>query len=170
MPRRLAEHGVCLVCGSENPHGFGLTWYLDDEGRVLARFAFQQAQQGPPGHVHGGALAAVLDEAMGAAAWAAGYPVLAAEIRVRYIKPVPLYRPVTVEARILRVEARKVYTEGRILLEEGTEATTAQGLFIQAPHLFKNQPIKRWQPLDEDIPLPWNQTLPSKPASSQERT
>ncbi len=154
MPRRLTEHGVCLVCGQENPHGFGLTWYVDDQGRVLARFAFQQAQQGPPGYAHGGALAAVLDEAMGAAAWASGHPVLAAEIRVRYQKPVPLYHPVQVEARVRRVEGRKVFTEGRILLEDGTEATRAEGVFIEVPEMFNKPGAKRWQPIDEETPLP----------------
>ena len=35
---------------------------------------------GPPGHVHGGAMAAALDEAMGAVCWMNGHPVVAATI------------------------------------------------------------------------------------------
>jgi len=111
MDRRLTEHGVCFVCGRENPHGIGVQWWVREDGTVYARVTFREAQQGPPGHAHGGALAAVLDEAS-------------------------------------EREGRKIYTEGRILLPDGTVTTTAQGLFIEAPHMFPPDIPLRWQPVD----------------------
>ncbi len=148
MDRRLTEHGVCFVCGRENPHGIGVQWWVREDGTVYAQVTFREAQQGPPGHAHGGALAAVLDEAMGASVWAAGYMVLAGELHIRYLRPVPLGQEVTVEGRIREREGRKIYTEGRILLPDGTVTTTAQGLFIEAPHMFPPDIPLRWQPVD----------------------
>ncbi len=150
MDRRLSEHGICFVCGRENPHGFGVQWWLRDDGTVHTRLAFRQEHQGPPGHAHGGALAAVLDEAMGAAAWAAGYKVLAGELHIRYRRTVPLGVPVTVEARVVDHQGRKVFTQGVIRLPDGQVATQAQGVFIEAPHLFPPDLPVRWQPLDDD--------------------
>ena len=63
--RKLPEHGWCFVCGSENPHGIGLTLWVDDDGILTSEFTLNDAQQGPPSYAHGGASAAILDEAMG---------------------------------------------------------------------------------------------------------
>ena len=75
---KLAEDGSCFVCGTEtHEHGAGVL--LDGE-YVLADFTFDKRHQGPPGHADGGSLAAVLDEAMGAAVWLAGHSVVAAHL------------------------------------------------------------------------------------------
>jgi hypothetical protein len=47
--KQLPEHGICHVCGTENPHGIGATWYERDDGVIVAEIVFTQAQQGPPG-------------------------------------------------------------------------------------------------------------------------
>ena len=51
--KQLPEHGSCFICGSENPHNPGLTWYVDEKGVVSSEFTLTLAQQGPPGHAHG---------------------------------------------------------------------------------------------------------------------
>ncbi len=145
MPIPVPEHGPCLVCGSENPKGFGLRWWYED-GRIFAEHTFTLAQQGPPGYAHGGALAAVLDEAMGAAVWSAGHRVLAGELHIRYLKPVPLGAPVRVEAWVVGREGKKVFTEGRITLPDGEVATTARGVFVEAPHIFPEHLDWGWRP------------------------
>src|SRR5579859_3317215 len=75
---RLPSHGPCFICGPDNPKGMALHFLEVAGGRVEARFRYELPQQGPPGHAHGGAIAAVLDEVMGAAVWRAGHPVLLA--------------------------------------------------------------------------------------------
>ena len=40
--------------------------------------------EGPPGHAHGGSMAAVLDEAMGAAAWMEGHLVVAVRLATSF--------------------------------------------------------------------------------------
>lgn len=71
-----------------------------DDDRLLARAWFGPGAEGPPSHAHGGAIAAVLDEAMGGACWMHGHAVLAARLTVTYLRPVPLGTDATVEAWI----------------------------------------------------------------------
>jgi uncharacterized protein (TIGR00369 family) len=138
MKRKLPEHGWCFVCGSENPHGIGLAWWVDEQGVLTSEFTLTKGQQGPPGHVHGGASAAILDEAMGLVVWAAGHKVAAVNIEVNYHKPLPLDMPLTLEARITQIDERKILSAGEIHLNDGTTAVSARGIYVVAPELFAN--------------------------------
>lgn len=142
--RPIPEHGACFVCGKANPKGMGVTWYLQDDGRVLTRLRFTEAEQGPPGHAHGGASAAVLDEAMGAAVWAAGHTVLAVHLSVDYRRPVPLDVPVTVAARVVAKDGKAVHTEAELRLPDGTVAVQARGIYVEAPQMFDRETVRRW--------------------------
>lgn len=129
---QLPEHGSCFVCGSENPHNIGLRWYLDKKGEITSEFTLTLAHQGPPGHAHGGASAAILDEAMGVSVWAAGHRVVAVNLEIDYRRPVPLGQPVKVRAHITRRGQRKLWTRGEILLADGTVAVEGRGLYVPA--------------------------------------
>ena len=135
--KQLPEHGSCFVCGSENPHNFGIHWYVDEKGVVTSEFTLTLAQQGPPGHAHGGASAAILDEVMGAAVWQAGYTVAAANLNINYRVPVPLGQPLSTKGYITRRNGRKLYAHGEIYLPDGTVAVAGRGLYIIAPQLFE---------------------------------
>jgi acyl-coenzyme A thioesterase PaaI-like protein len=135
--KQLPEHGSCFVCGSENPHNLGIHWYVDEKGVVSSEFTLTLAQQGPPDHAHGGALAAVLDEVMGAAVWQAGYTVAAANLNINYRKPVPLGQPLSTKGYITRRNGRKLYAHGEIYLLDGTVAVAGRGLYIIASQLFE---------------------------------
>ena len=56
---------MCFVCGMENPIGLKLAFYEDEGGRVIAHFTPREEYQGYPGVLHGGIIAALLDEAAG---------------------------------------------------------------------------------------------------------
>ena len=141
--KQLPEHGSCFICGTENPHNVGLHWYVDEKGVVSSEFTLTTAQQGPPGHAHGGLSAAVLDEVMGAAVWQAGYTVAAAKIEVNYRKPVPLETLITTKGYITRRRGRKIYARGEIYLEDGTLLVEGKGLFVIAPQLFEGSNMFR---------------------------
>lgn len=136
MKRQLPYHGWCFVCGTENPHSIGLTWYVDDDGVMSSEFTLNQAQQGPPGHAHGGASAAILDEAMGLVVWAAGHKVAAVNLEINYHKPLPLNQPLTLEARITQMDERKIFSTGEIKLADSTIAVSGRGIYVVAPKLF----------------------------------
>ncbi|SRR5581483_1349069 len=137
MKQKIPEHGWCFVCGSENPHSIGLTWWIDEQGILTSEFTLNDAQQGPPDHAHGGASAAILDEAMGLVVWAAGLKVAAVNLEINYHKPLPLRQPLTVEARITERDERKIFSTGEIKLSDGTIAVSGRGIYVPAPHLFE---------------------------------
>lgn len=110
--------------------------FLEEDGRLTSEFTLSDAQQGPPGHAHGGASAAILDELMGLVVWAAGHKVVAANININYHKLLPLHQPLFGEARVSEVEGRKVISVGEIRLADSTVAVSGSGVYVIAPHLF----------------------------------
>jgi uncharacterized protein (TIGR00369 family) len=143
MKRQLPYHGWCFVCGHENPHSIGITMFVDDDGVLTSEFTLNEAHQGPPGHSHGGASAAVLDEAMGLVVWAAGHKVAAVNLEINYHKPLPLNQPLTLEARITQMDERKIFSTGEIKLTDSTVAVSGRGIYVAAPKLFENVRLKR---------------------------
>ena len=137
MRQKLPEHGWCFVCGSENPHSIGLTWWVDDEGIITSEFILNEAQQGPPALAHGGASAAILDEAMGLAVWSAGHKVAAVNLQIDYHQPLPLATQLSLEARIVRTDEHKIFSQGEIFLPDKTAAVSGNGIYVAAPQLFE---------------------------------
>lgn len=134
----LPKHGSCFVCGSGDAPGIGVIWYALDDNSIFAEVTLNDAQQGPPGFAHGGASAALLDEAMGAAVWLAGYRVASVNLNISYRKPVPLGQPFKVTAQVNERNGRKVTAVGEIRLADGTLAVSGEGIFVEAPQLFND--------------------------------
>jgi uncharacterized protein (TIGR00369 family) len=132
----LPEHGPCFVCGTENPQSMGCRWFVRDNGSIYGQATLTLAQQGPPRHVHGGASAALIDEAMGTAVWYAGYTAAAVNLNVDFRRPVPLGVLLHITAAITAQDGRKVYAQGEIRLPDGQIAVTGKGIFVEAEHLF----------------------------------
>ena len=143
MKRQIPYHGWCFVCGHENPHSIGITMFVDDDGVLTSEFTLNEAHQGPPGHSHGGASAAILDEAMGLVVWALGHKVAAVNLEINYHKPLPLLQPLTLEARITQMDERKIFSTGEIKLPDSTVAVSGRGIYVVAPKLFENVRLER---------------------------
>jgi acyl-coenzyme A thioesterase PaaI-like protein len=143
MKRQLPYHGWCFVCGNDNPHSIGVTWWVDDNGIMTSEFTLTEAQQGPPEHAHGGASAAILDEAMGLVVWAAGHKVAAVNLEINYHKPLPLFLPLKLEARITLTDERKIFSTGEIKLPDETIAVSGRGIYVVAPKLFEKVELER---------------------------
>jgi len=91
---------------------------------------FGPGAEGPPGHAHGGSIAAVLDEAMGVAVWLAGHKAVAAELVTSFRRLVPLDTTAGVETTIARVAGRKVTVRARLHDATGETFADAEGLFV----------------------------------------
>jgi len=105
-----------------------------DSERITCDFTLGAAYEGPPGLVHGGVSALILDQALGEAAAAGGRPGMTGTLTLRYCEATPLGR-LRVEAEIDRVEGVKTFARGRILAcrEDGSDPTVtveAEGVFI----------------------------------------
>ena len=101
------------------------------DGRLVGRAWFGPGALGPPGHAHGGAVAAVLDEAMGAAAWQAGLIGVAASLTTDFRRMLPLGTDAVLEAWVEDHQGRKVRTAGRLAGEDGTVYAEARALFVR---------------------------------------
>ena len=100
------------------------------EPELYAKAWFGGKTMGPPGHVHGGAMAAVLDEAMGAVSWMNELPSVAATITISFLAMLPIETETRVEASIDKVEGRKVYLRSTLTDPSGRIVAEGSGLFI----------------------------------------
>lgn len=126
----LEDDSHCFVCGKKNPDGLGLSFSCLDN-RVTAEFTLQKKLQGYKDIVHGGILAAILDEAMIKAALAQGTKAITTEITVRFITPLFIGETAIVEAEIIKPNRR--LAEARALIKGPASKTIAEGrgkLFI----------------------------------------
>jgi len=123
--------GRSFVSGRDNHSRLRVAYFrARNDDRLLARAWFGARAEGPPAHAHGGAIAAVLDEAMGGACWMHGHRVLAGRIGVTFLRPVPLGTDATVEAWIDLVDGRKISARARLLGKGGTTLAESEGVFI----------------------------------------
>jgi uncharacterized protein (TIGR00369 family) len=125
------QKNYCFACGKNNPDGMRLRFtYDEDHKSFVCRFRLGKRYTGPPGHCHGGIIATILDEAMGKVNKHRHVVALTSEMTVKYLRPVPLHRPLLVESREVRVKGRKHVNMAEILNEKGEVLASSRGLFI----------------------------------------
>ena len=116
------------LVGEVSPLAPPMQWSVVD-GEVLMHGRYHAAYEGPPGYVHGGWIALTFDELLGMANIASGHPGMTGRLTVRYLKPTPLHRPVTLRGWTERVEGRRIVARGELHVD-GVRTAVADGLFI----------------------------------------
>ena len=116
------------VLGEANPLAPPIRLEFSAE-QIVGRAVFGSAYEGPPGHVHGGWIAAAFDEVLGAAQSISGSGGMTAYLHIDYRSPTPLHEELRFEGELDRVEGRKIFTRGRLFHGERLTAE-AEGLFI----------------------------------------
>jgi acyl-coenzyme A thioesterase PaaI-like protein len=105
-------------------------------GELRGTAWFDYPYEGPPTCVHGGVIAMVFDELLGAANIVAGSPAMTGTLTVRYRRPTPIRTALHLEARCTGRSGRKVSTWGGIYLDEELLAE-AEGIFVElSPERF----------------------------------
>jgi uncharacterized protein (TIGR00369 family) len=128
MEDRFNDNQRCFVCGKNNQDGLRLEFRTDGErGEAEAEIAFPERFQGWEHIVHGGLLAAVLDEAMIKAAWTRGLRSVTGEITVRYVKPVRVGEHYRLIGRVTGSRGKIVLAEGELVGRDGEAAARATG-------------------------------------------
>jgi acyl-coenzyme A thioesterase PaaI-like protein len=124
----------CFGCGADHPCGLHMQVFAGPDLTLRATLEVGPMHQGAPGLAHGGLLTAAIDEALGALNWLLMAPAVTARLETNFVRPVPVGADLVLDARIVGVDGRKVYTAavGR-LGQEGPVAVTASALFIQVP-------------------------------------
>ncbi len=117
------------LIGLANPLAPPLTIGRKDDRHAHATGVFGSAYEGPPGSVHGGFVAAAFDEVLGYVQSLSGHPGMTGTLEVIYRSPTPLHTRLLFEAKLERVEGRKIFTSAR-LEANGVLCAEATAIFI----------------------------------------
>jgi uncharacterized protein (TIGR00369 family) len=121
----------CFGCGPANPSGLHLKFALGPDGQsYICEFEVGSSFIGPPGHVHGGIIATILDEAMGKANKLKAKVALTRRMEVNYFRPVPIGEPLIVEGRNVGMTGRSIYNSAELRTADGAVLARSTGEFI----------------------------------------
>ena len=122
---------ACFGCGGANVRGMKLVFEQDDpRQRIVGRFRLGEEYQGGSGFLHGGIIAVLLDEVMSKACRFNGEHAVTADLRVEYLKPIPVNQEIVVEGFVARRDGRQLYHEGEIRNGAGDLLARGQGRFV----------------------------------------
>ncbi len=128
---------MCFVCGRQNPCGLKLDIYTDPDRReVCAEVVVSDNYQGYPGVVHGGVVAAMLDEVAGRAVLLDGGPdnlMVTLKLEVRYRRPTPTGTPLRVVGTITQFSPSRAKVHGEIRLPNGDVTAEADAVLMRPP-------------------------------------
>jgi acyl-coenzyme A thioesterase PaaI-like protein len=127
---RRGDRPFSPLIGVANPIAPPLVVRPLDDGSVEASCTLRPIHEGPPGAVHGGWVASLLDQTLGHANAAAGVPGMTAELTVRYRRPTPYDVPLTIRARTDAVDGRRVHASAEIVAD-GEVTASASALFLR---------------------------------------
>jgi acyl-coenzyme A thioesterase PaaI-like protein len=123
----------CFGCGPANPQGLHLTFVTETNAERTTATAYLQLDrlhEGPPGHIHGGIVATLLDEAMSKLNRPLNVIAMTRHMEIDYLRPAPLFQPLVLISRHLSREGRKLFHQAELQLIDGTVLARAKGVFI----------------------------------------
>jgi uncharacterized protein (TIGR00369 family) len=143
--RKQPNSRMCFICGRQNSIGLHLDFYEDPEAeQVRVEFTVPDEYQGYPGVVHGGIVAAVLDEISGRAVMMGGSDeqlMATMRLTVRYRRPTPTETPLTCVGWVDRAGAVGARVAGEIRLPDGTVTAECEAVLANMPEEFR----ARWE-------------------------
>ena len=120
---------LVAMAGRSHPCSPDLVWQ-EEPNRITGTVTFGQAFEGPPGHVHGGWVAGVLDHLMGMTHVRTGYPGMTGGLSVRYLKPTPLNQVIQVSAEARELGDKRTEVKAAMRCGDTTTAT-AEAIFVR---------------------------------------
>jgi len=122
--------------GAMNPISMPMTMTIDQDfgefGAVMGDVVFTEPYEGPPGHCHGGFIAAAFDEVLGMTQSLTGRPGMTGKLSVTYRSPTPLHSEIRFKGWVEKVDGRKIFTKGTAHHGEKLCAE-AEVLFLSMP-------------------------------------
>jgi len=134
MKTKQPSSRTCFVCGRENPVGLKMDFYFTAAGESRAEITLPAHYEGYPGVIHGGIIAAILDETGGRAHM--DDPdrfMVTAKLDIRYRKPVPSETPLIVLGHAGERHGRVSYAQSEIVNENGEILAEAQLVLVDIP-------------------------------------
>jgi acyl-coenzyme A thioesterase PaaI-like protein len=121
------ERWYSPVYGPGNPLSPPLEVTSSADGRVSGRVTVGKAYEGPPGLVHGGVIATLLDHVLARAPRSAGHGGLTGSLTVRYRRPVPLGTPLVLEGYLESTEGRRATARATLAAAADPDVPLAEG-------------------------------------------
>ena len=122
----------CFACGQANPIGLRLRFTADGD-TVRAEFTPGPHYQGYDGVIHGGIVAAALDDAMAQLFHMKGQESLTARLEIRFRKETPVGVRLVLTAWLTGGRAKLFTAEAALSLQDGTRLAEAKGTFFRGP-------------------------------------
>lgn len=131
----------CFVCGLTNPVGLRLAFYETGPDELTATWTPDSAYEGFPGVLHGGIVAALLDEMGGRVVMIGDHThfMMTAKLEVRYRRPTPVGQPLTVIGRLLKRSGRLALAHAEIRLDDATVTAEAEITLADLPEPLRVQ-------------------------------
>ena len=135
MNSRQPNSRHCFVCGLLNPLGLHVVFENNAPGEVTAEYTVPEMYQGYPGVVHGGIVAAMLDELAGRAFMSGDPPrfMYTARLQVRYRQNVPVEQPLRLVGRAEDSRGRTAKATSAIYGPDGSLLAEGEALLVDAP-------------------------------------
>ncbi len=127
---KITENPMCFGCGKANPHSLKMKAFQDGEV-TKAEFLPNECHQSWPGHVHGGALMAALDEGIGWAVFSKGIYAVTAKIDVRLKSMARIGEPLIVSTHIIKRTSRTVEVEAKLCRRDDSIVAEANALLFK---------------------------------------
>lgn len=122
--------------GAMNPISMPMAMTIDQEfgefGAVMGDAVFTEPYEGPPGHCHGGFIAAAFDEVLGMTQSLTGRPGMTGKLSITYRSPTPLHSSIRFKGWVEKVDGRKIFTKGTAHHGD-TLCAEAEVLFLSMP-------------------------------------
>ncbi|MDX2357598.1 PaaI family thioesterase [Dietzia sp. PP-33] len=120
----------CPVVGRSNALAPPVEFEILEDGTLRGEVTLGLEYQGPPACVHGGIVSLLFDVVLGRANFHAGATGMTVYLDVDYRSPTPVLEPIVVTGRQVRVDGRKIWSQGAIHAD-GRLCATAEGMFVE---------------------------------------
>jgi uncharacterized protein (TIGR00369 family) len=120
----------CFVCGKDNPKSLHLNFDYIDNQTVIAEFSLEKEYEGYPDTLHGGILAAILDDAMANTVKLEGILIYTIELNIKYLRPSFVKERLEVKGWVEAINHRIIDTKGEIKNLSGELKVLASGRYF----------------------------------------
>ena len=110
-----------------------------DPIHLITHVKFKGQAEGPPGHIHGGASAGIIDEVMGILVWSQKYPCVTQTLNLKYLKLLPIDIETYLVTTITSVTEKTIQVNCIIVDHKKTPYVQAEGVF----HRLKQEQLNK---------------------------
>ncbi len=123
------EYNNCFMCGKDNPFGLQLKFSYSEE-ETWADWVPERKYEGYDEVLHGGIIAALLDEVMAKDILIRGITAVTTDLNVKYRKAIKIGESIRIKGRITQDKGRVVLCTAEIVSSEGVLKVTGTATYF----------------------------------------